>query len=44
MPIHREHLLLHEREGRYLREPTHGEIFEKLEQIEELLKKIESSA
>lgn len=42
MPLHKEHLLPHEREGYYRREPTHGELFEKLELIEELLRKIES--
>lgn len=42
MPFHTEHLLPHEREGNHIREPTHAEIFEKLESIEELLKKLES--
>ena len=42
MPPHGEHLLPHEREGNHRREPTHVEIFEKLESIEELLKKLEN--
>ena len=42
MPPHNEHLLPHERGESHRREPTHNEIFDKLETIEEILRKIEN--
>jgi len=42
MSPHNEHLLPHEREESHKREPTHSEILNKLEKIEEILNKIEN--